>query len=331
MPDSFVQKLRLDNLYPTMPIGSGGEPDLYNQFMGSGAPQAMFNERNRLSQIGQQAMQPQSQQPRDFQRNPMNVVYNPPPSDSIAGRILGVEAQPTTEYQKGELANRQADLALKKQQLGATQDINQQKVDISKGRADVYDFKAKNPGLKIVAQQGGHIRALNPLTGAVVADLGPTGNMAEADRLALEQDQNLARIGEQGNQARLTEGTRQAGAETLEDMKARHATELATLNNSQKPIGTNRIETVKDAQGNIIGARTVKTDNVLPKPNPNPNPNPSTKTIQMWGPNGEGPFDVPSDKVDDAKKNYQMNTSKPGTPSSATPKSTTPVATMKSH
>ncbi len=262
---SFVEKLRLNNLYPTMPLNTGREIDPFEQFMTTAA-QPLFNERSRLSGIANMAASPQTQQvpsyqPRDFTRQPMDVVYKPPASDQIAERILGVQREPVSEYQQEQLKNQRAEIGLRNKQLEATTGINQQKVDISRNRADVYKFKAENPNVKIVAQRGGSILAINPMDGSVIANLGPTGNMDEADRLALEQDQALARIGETGNQARLTEDTRQAGRESLAATQGQTSRDVAEINAGSRPTGNTRIETVKDASGKIIGARTVKTEN----------------------------------------------------------------------
>jgi hypothetical protein len=87
-------------------------------------------------------------------------------------------------------------------------------------RANVYDWKAKNPMAKIIAPKGGNIKAINPITGQTIMDFGPSGTMSDKERLELEQtnrmnlqnDAQAARVDLQDDQQEATaelEGTRQ--------------------------------------------------------------------------------------------------------------------------
>lgn len=87
--------------------------------------------------------------------------------------------------------------------------INQQ---IREQRAAVYEFKAKNPNLKIVTTKGGNVIAMNPQTGATIDTGIPTGSLSEADKLNLTQEDMLERIHERGDESRETVKVR--GAES---------------------------------------------------------------------------------------------------------------------
>lgn len=296
---SFIDKLRLDNLYPTVPIHTGPD-DLFNRFLAMQQP--MINQ-NRLQQIGQQALVQTplltSQLPTDGRPGNAspNVIYRPPVTDQIGANILGVEADPASVYQKGQLALRQKELERKAAEDAASNDLNKKKVDISQQRANVYKFKAENPGYEYKMNKAtGHLEAINPINNSV-QDLGQY-QMNESDLAELNQKNALGKIASTGEEARKTEETRQKGRETLAEMAARHKEEQAALEAKLKGSGTIRTETlIKDAEGTTTGKTTTT------KPN--------ASTIMMYGPQGQGPYPIPLDKVQDAIKNKQMSTTKP--------------------
>lgn len=301
----FVEKLRLNNLYPSVPVNTG-EDQLYNQFQNQVVPainsqNQQFDARNRIPQVAVAAALPQ--QPigdgRPGNLTNMNVQYKAPLSDQVATNILGVQQDPVSEYQKGELANRQADLQLKRQALGQKSELDTAKLGVMQNRAATYKYKAEHPDAKIVVQRGGNIKAIDPVTGALLQDLGPSGEMDEAEKIALEQTNAMGRIGATGAQERQTEGVRQAGRESLSQMSARHAEELATLNASLKPNGSSTTTNVTGPNGENLGTRTSETTSN------------KASTVMMYGPNGEGPHPIPIDKIQDAKSTYKMSFIKP--------------------
>lgn len=112
--------------------------------------------------------------------------------------------QRTLAYQtiSAELRDR-AQLA-KERKDEAQMKINQQ-------RADLYDFKARHPGWKIIPTKGGNVQAIDPVTNQV-HDLGiPTGGLTKTDELNMVQEDKLEAIKETGTQARQTENVRQTG------------------------------------------------------------------------------------------------------------------------
>lgn len=220
-------------------------------------------------------------------QGPKNVVYQPPASDTVASRILGVESKPMSEYEKQNIGVKRQQIGQNEEKIKNTLDIANQKADIAKQRADIYAFKAKNPAAKyIIDKSTGHTLATNPISGAVISDFGQT-QMPEAEVMSLNQEYKLGQIDESGSQARQTQDVRQKGAESLEEMKARHAMELKQYETSQKPIGSTEVQEVKDAKGNVIGARTIKKTQTLPD-------------VTLYGKDGK-PYTVPADKVAEAK------------------------------
>jgi hypothetical protein len=97
------------------------------------------------------------------------------------------------------------------------------KAKILQQRTDIYAFKALHPDWKIVMTKGGNVMMINPQT-QEVHDTGiPTGSMSEMDKITLGQEQALERIAATGEEARTTEGVRQAGRETLVGMRGKEA------------------------------------------------------------------------------------------------------------
>jgi hypothetical protein len=232
---SFVDKLRLDNLYPTVPINTGDDP-LFGQFLSQIAP--LMN-RNRIEQIGN--VQPRQIQQPPITGAPQNVVLGDQGAGpEIAKRMLGV-GESITPYQKGQLALGKEELEFNKKKTEQTNELNQQKLADTQRKTDIADFKAKNPGVKILAPKGGRIQAINSATGQVIRDFGDTGTLSDEDRINLEQSGAIAQIGARGANEQALETTRQKGRESLEEMNARHAMERAELSsNTQKEIATNK-------------------------------------------------------------------------------------------
>jgi len=78
------------------------------------------------------------------------------------------------------------------------------RAEIAQQRADVYEYKAKNPNLQFNFT-GPTVKVSDPQTGKV-ADTGiPTGNLSDADKLALQQGQALERISATGEERRTTQ------------------------------------------------------------------------------------------------------------------------------
>lgn len=84
---------------------------------------------------------------------------------------------------------------------------------IRQQRADVYEFKAKNPHMRLMTTKGGNIMAYNPLTGQTMDTGVPSGSLSETDKINLIQQDMLERIEKTGDETRETEGVRQVNRE----------------------------------------------------------------------------------------------------------------------
>jgi hypothetical protein len=292
--NSFVDKLRLNSLYPTLPFRRRAElPDAQQIVHSSGpndgnlppiqSPRGTNN--STLNQIAMDALTPLEKIP-GTANNP-NVVFNQPASDIIPMRIMGYDRQ-MTPYQEATLQQKDADRMLKEQQINNTAEYNKGRVQNVSRQTDINEFKAKNPGVKIVAQKGGNVRGYDPITGRVVVDFGPTGEMTDSDRINAETSGRNENIRTTGEQNRQTEGVQQTGRESL-----------AKINAGLKPTGSTRVETLRDAQGNIVEAKTIK-DTDTPGPGVG-GFNQSKQGALMYGPNGEGPYTIPFANTDDAQ------------------------------
>lgn len=184
----------------------------------------------------------------------MNVVYKPPMSDQIGARILGIGPGAITPLDEKELT-------LKGEAIDATRDKNiaanqlgNDKLAVAKDRADVYRFKAENPGLKFQTNKlSGELEAIDPITGEVTG-LGKH-QLGEKELLDLNQNNKAALIDRNIK-----------GRESLADLQARHAKELQDARLAQAAAGTTTTTSVTDAAGKPAGTRTTSTkSNVAPK------------------------------------------------------------------
>lgn len=75
---------------------------------------------------------------------------------------------------------------------------------IRQQRADIYDFKSKNPNMKIVTTKGGNVQAINPQTGETIDTGIPTGSLSELDKLNLQHENSLEDISARGDESRET-------------------------------------------------------------------------------------------------------------------------------
>lgn len=276
-----------NDTFPRLPIG-GDDYSLFNKFrrMQSGGS-ANVAQRMAAPAPQQQPMtRPMPvQQPLNtagplrpgYTPPGLDVVYKPPMSDQIAGRMLGIGPGAITP----EL---EANNALKSKAIESTaadkdvkNNIAAGKLGVSQDRADVYRFKAENPGVKIIAPKGGNIQAINSATGEVVQDFGSSGTLSDSARIALEQTNDLSKIAATGKER-----------ESLAEVQARHAKELQDARLAAGAAEKTTTTSVKDASGNSMGTRTSTTKTAT-----------ATALIKMIGPDGKT-YNIPKDKVADA-------------------------------
>lgn len=109
-------------------------------------------------------------------REPLNVRFDPM----------------INPYQQGLLQLRQRELEERARRTDITSELQQQKNDI-------YKFKAENPTLKFMDNRQGQMLVLNPLTGEVVQSFD-SGSLSEEDKIALQQRGALERIAATGRE-----------------------------------------------------------------------------------------------------------------------------------
>jgi len=112
--------------------------------------------------------------------------------------------------QAGDIANRKLDLAT---------DQGGRKLDIAQQRANIYEYKAKNPNMQFKISKGGNFIAFNPLTGESIDTGVDSGTMSEEEKQTLIGKQKMEQIGAQGANARELQGIR--GNQALEQIGKR--------------------------------------------------------------------------------------------------------------
>jgi hypothetical protein len=249
---SFIEKLRMNNIFPA--DGSPrtgtpfGMPDLNaGQFDPSSVVGEIYpliaRERQRdrdlqmnlarmknqpqLNRIAQNAVEPQNV-------NTPNVVFNPSPTDAsqkFANEILNGPSLKEQELnQKYELAQQKSGL-------------EQQKIDINKQRTGILDFKAKNPGMKVLTPKGGNIAFLNPVTGETIDSGIGTGTMTEQELQELRGDQAMQQIGARTEGQKQVQEMRNEGQ--LANIAARAQNISPTQEKSQIQNNVNKLITTR--------------------------------------------------------------------------------------
>lgn len=265
---SFVEKLRLNNLYPSVPIPKG--PTVYED-----SPPI-----NRIPQVAQQSQMMAPSKPRYHFNEPMDTVYQPPISELVKyqDRI--------TPYQQSVLDLRKQEIDQDERRYGNANELGQGRLSVSQQNALTNQYRAENPNARFIDNKlQGTTGAYDPRTGQLINDMGQT-QMSQGAVLDRTQTDAMAKIAGQGAQRQELERLRQLGQSNLEAQKYGY-----------RPAGENRMETYRDAQGNIIGARNTRSTDI---DRTNNRPQVRENAIIMYGLDGQ-PYDIPLDKVDDAQ------------------------------
>lgn len=261
----FIEKLRMGNIYN--PPRNIGYPDIRPQNTGgiSFSPDTDFSGRRDQQMMAEMIAKQRQEQ------KPMDVVYQPPVSESGAFRI----AQQTGGVKLAQLG---AQLGLKEKELDFKQlkhgdDLNFKQAKhtddlaIKQQRADVYDFKAKNPNAKFITSKGGNIMAINPMSGELLGEWD-SGTMSDEEKLNLQSENAgkledkrqtgrtsvqtqrdlgaMGRVVEGGNQTRLTNAEKPVSSGTMELEKKRALENRATQALINNPEWDDYIEFTDD-------------------------------------------------------------------------------------
>lgn len=220
MDNSFVQRLRMNNIYPSAGNNPFGPPDMNS---GMGDFTALLNQlltHNSTVQKPDEPFHPYdihgTGQPgwgpgalgkvAEQARTPMNVVED--------------KSNKETKYQKDLLDFKNRELASKdelgQQKVSQTGDLGQQKIDVSREglkakteqnkasnkikqeMVDIADFKAKHPGMKPLVKKGGNFMMEDPITGKIFDSGVGTGTLSDADLVEAKSEAQLANTTLQG-------------------------------------------------------------------------------------------------------------------------------------
>lgn len=292
----FHEKLRLDNLYPTLPQKKIRGNPLYEQFK-----KDLPRDTGMVEQIGQQA-QPNAMSV----TKPMDVVFN---DNNISEHARAVGAARTVHnvdlspnalspYQYGQLANRNRQLDIQEQNYAGNRNLGQQRVDET---AEMGEWKRNNPGGRIVYQPDGNIIAIGP-DNKIAGNFGPSGKMAEERKIGMNQQNTIQQIDRRGEVEGAVEGRRQEGRMQSGAQAGLNAIATEAAKAGNRPTSTTRdVSYQYGPEGQIIGAKS-NTKQVMP---PKPAPGQGT-TVTMYGPNGEGPYSIPTERTDEMQDRYKM-------------------------
>lgn len=146
------------------------------------------------------------------------------------------------------VAERKADIAERAQT--EKERANLVNEETRRKRADVYAFKAQHPNWIMKTREDGRIIAINPMNPEQTTDTGIDGTqLSDMDKISLNLDASLQKIGATGEQTRQTEGVRQTGRESLEGIRQEGKTELEGV----KQTGREKLVTKRGEE-----ARTTK-------------------------------------------------------------------------
>lgn len=138
---------------------------------------------------------------------------------------------------------------------------NERDFKIKQQRADIYEYKAKNPDAKLVFPKGGFVTSISDGKATIVrgADGQPieTGTLSDGDKAELMQNNAMERIAATGDEARRTEGVRQQGREDIQSQKGWSVVTIPDPNDPTKQIGVRVNAETGEVQPIKLGDKTV--------------------------------------------------------------------------
>jgi len=117
---------------------------------------------------------------------------------------------------------------------------NERNAQIRQQRADVYEFKAHNPNFRLDFS-GPTVKVANPITGEVRDTGMETGALSDADKMILQQENELERIGARTRGQIEVEGVRQTGRERLAETRGWKIYNIPDGQGGQKAVKINEI------------------------------------------------------------------------------------------
>lgn len=184
-----------------------------------------------------------------------------------------------------ETAQHHRELEGSAEQLRARQ---QQDADTRLANSRLNEFKAKNPH-SIIRESNGGLVAINPLTNEST-DLGiDTGKLDDTTKLKIQLHNQLAEIEARIQGQKEVEGIRQTGRQNDIESRGSEARKTKSTPTATTRSASETVKTTKDSSGKVKETVITRTG-------------PTSNTVLMRGPDGRT-YQIPSDKVEDAKKN----------------------------
>ncbi len=213
---SFLDAIRMNSIYPSDTLGPPN-PGLAPPDFSMGAFNPMDAYKQIYPYLQAKHVQDRNEMQSDLAQTRQNRLYDigtqmrlsgaqPNQPDVQQPNVKLAAPPPISDYQKGELAAKQAALQEKTGVDSSKMGNAQTDEGIKQQRANVYEYKAKNPDHKIITPGDGHVYAINPKDGSKI-DLG-IDTLSNEDKLQIQGQQKIEQIDETGNQSRITEGVK---------------------------------------------------------------------------------------------------------------------------
>lgn len=232
----FSNRLRMNNIFPT------GDD---NPFGPTATPNQGINLDEISGLINRIAPVLQAHQERGFAHQKEMMGMQQPQLKNIGSQIAGVQPQKPmgTAYNPGISDFQRAGLNLKRDELNQKKSLAESGLEIKRDdqgirqqRADIYDYKAKNPNLKFVVGKNGNFFTQDPATGEMRDTGHSSDKMPEAEKLKITGEQRMSEI-----------NAKQSGAEKLQGIKG--GQQLANIGarvSGQQATDANKISLTND-------------------------------------------------------------------------------------
>jgi len=220
---SFVDSLRMNNIYPSgggtfgPPIDASPNFDAIARIMNLAMGPAIQNRNAEWQREDNLRAQDRSQRLQDIARSmasnimeptqPQNVQMAPSAISPLDIAKLNLEKQKLGEKQTTDIAN----IGIKQKQT----DIKSSQEGVSQQRANIYQFKATHPNMKIVSDKGGNFYAVDPITGKSMDTGISTGTVSDEEKLNITGGQRLDEITARGKTQQANIAARTKGEEDV--------------------------------------------------------------------------------------------------------------------
>lgn len=281
----------MDNLYPTVPTNRKKGYPLFDRFKQEMNQQDLYDQ---IADPRRYEQQLQNNIPPPSVTKPMDVIFDQG-NISETSRALGaaktihgvdLSGRGASEYQRGQLLNKNRELDLREQGVQET--------------AEMGEWKRANPGGQIIKQPDGKILKVGP-GGQILGEFGPSGVMAEERKIGVNQQNAIQRLDRGGEIAGAVEDKRQYGRSALQGQRDLGSMARTQVTAGNKPIGSTRDVNYKYGPGGEIIGATSNTKQIMPPPPQSIRGN----AAMMYGPDGKQ-YPVPIENTDEAQEKYGM-------------------------